>query len=269
MGCAMVELSSVSELFAALARAKAIDLHAYTLHGPVLPALEAAAGRGARVTAELEGSPHDDPRGGLARENLRIVAELRAAGVDARLGDPVHAKSIVADGTLFLDDRNFNASDVVLRDDDPADAASIPMLKHAALAAEARLLRGARRDDGVIVASESFGCCNSVYWALDALAKRGATPRLVVCERELRGNPRERDVLRALVSDGVRVRVGRDTDKLAATDDRVWIGSANATVAFDRADLPDWGLCSDDPAIVAAVRGRVESEWTRAKPLVL
>lgn len=265
----MVELSSAPELFAALARAGTIELHAYTLHGPVLGALEAAASRGARVSAELEGSPHDDPTGALARENQRIAAELRAAGVDAILGDGVHAKSIVADGTLFLDDRNFNASDIVLRDDDPADAATIPMLKHEALAAEARLLRAARRDDGVIVASESFGCCNSVYGSLDALAKRGEAPRLVVCERELRGNAREREVLRALVRDGVRVRAGRDTDKVAAIGDRVWIGSANATVAFHRADLPDWGLCSDDSAIVGAVRNRVESEWSRAKPLVL
>ncbi|HEY6326902.1 MAG TPA: hypothetical protein VIW73_10375 [Candidatus Cybelea sp.] len=264
----MVKLSSATELFAAVARAKAIDLHAYTLHGPVLRALEDAASRGARVGVELEGSPHDDPCGRLARENRRIAAELRAAGVDARLGDGVHAKSIVADGTLFLDDRNWNASDIVLRDDDPADAASIPTLKHEALAAEAGLLRSARRDDGVIVASGSFGCCNSVYSALDALAQRGAAPRLVVGERELRGNAREREILGALVRDGVRVRAGRDTDKLALDGGRAWIGSANATVAFDRADLPDWGLCSSDPAIVAAVRDRVESEWTRAKPLV-
>jgi hypothetical protein len=268
MGRAMVKLSSTSELFAALAHAKAIDLHAYTLHGPVLRALEAAASRGARVGVTLEGSPYDDPCGQLARENRRVVAELRAAGVDASLGDGVHAKSIVADGTLFLDDRNWNASDIVLRDDDPA-AASIPTLKHEALAAEAGLLRAARCDDGVIVASESFGCCNTVYSALDALAKRGAAPRLVVCERELRGNAREREVLGALVRDGVRVRVGRDTEKLALAGERAWIGSANATVAFGRADLPDWGLCSGDPAIVAAVRDRIESEWTCAKPLVV
>ena len=265
----MVELSSARELFAAIARAKTIELQAYTLHGQVLRALEAAASRGARVGVELEGSPHDDPRGRLARENRRVVAQLRADGVDARLGDPLHAKSIVADDTLFLDDRNFNASDLVLRDDDPADSASIPMIKHEALAVEAEMLRSARSDDGVIVASESFGCCNSVYSALDALAKSGEAPRLVVCERELRGNARERNLLLTLVRDGVRVRVGRDTEKLALAGDRAWVGSANATVAFDRADLPDWGLCSGDPAIVAAVRDRIESEWSRAKDLRL
>lgn len=265
----MVELSSGRELFAALARAKTIELQAYTLGRSVLRVLETAASRGAHVGVELEGSPRDDPGGALARENGRMVAELRAAGVDARLGDPLHAKSIVADGTLFLDDRNWNASDIVLRDDDPADAASIPKLKHEALAAEAGLLRAARCEDGVIVASESFGSGNSVYSALEALARRGGAPRLVVCERELRGNARERAALRALERNGVRVRVGRDTEKLAAAGDRAWIGSANATVAFGRADLPDWGLCSDDPAIVAAVQDRIEAEWTRAKPLVL
>jgi len=268
MGAAMVKLSSTRELFAALARAETIDVRAYTLRGPILGALEAAARRGARVAAELERSPDQKPRGSLARENRRVVGELRAAGVDAVLADPVHAKSIVADGSLFLDDRNWNASDLVLRDDDRADAASIPMLKHEALAAEARLLGQARREDGAIVASESFGCCNGVYSALDALAKRGGAPRLIVCERELRGNERERRVLRALAREGVRVRVSRDTEKLAAAGDRVWIGSANATVAFGRADLPDWGLYSGDSAIVAAVRARLESEWSRAKPLV-
>lgn len=265
----MVELSSPSALSGALGCAKQIAVQGYTLRRPMLRVLESAAGRGAQVSVELEGSPRDDPHGGLARENRRIVAELRSAGVDARLGDPVHAKAIVADGTLFLDDRNWNASDIVLRDDDPADAASIPMLKHEALAAEAAMLRAAAREDGVLVASESFGCCNSVYSALSALAKRGAAPRLVVCERELHGDARERNVLRALERDGVRVRVSRDTEKLALAGDRAWIGSANATVAFGRADLPDWGLRSRDPAIVAAVRERIESEWNRARPLAI
>ncbi len=268
MGDAMVQLSSPREVFSALARAGQIEVRAYTLHGPILGALKASARRGARVVVELERSPHQEPYGGLARENRRVVAELRAAGADARLGDPIHAKSIVADGTLFLDDRNWNASDLVLRDDDPVDAASIPMIKHEALAAEARLLREARRTDGAIVATESFGCCNSVYAALDALAKHGEVPRLVVCERELRGNAHERDALLALVRDGVRVRVSADTEKLAAVGGRAWIGSANASVAFGRADLPDWGLCSGNSAIAGAVRARVESEWSRAKPLV-
>jgi hypothetical protein len=37
-------------------------------------------------------------------------------------------------------------------------------------------------------------------------------------------------------------------------------------VAYGRANLPDWGLCSRDPRIVAAVRARIEAEWTLAKP---
>ena len=153
----MLHLSSTAAVLGALARSGNVDVRAYTLHGPVLRALEAAAGRGARVSVELEGTPYNDPKGRLAAENRRVVGELRAAGADARLGDPLHAKVISADGAFFFDDKNWGARDLVVRDDDPADAAAIPMLKHEALGEEARLLRGARGNDGILVASESFG----------------------------------------------------------------------------------------------------------------
>ncbi len=261
----MLHLSSTAAVLGALARSGNVNVRAYTLHGPVLRALEAAAARGARVSVELEGTPYNDPKGRLAAENRRVVGELRAAGADARLGDPLHAKVISADGAFFFDDKNWGARDLVVRDDDPADAAAIPMVKHEALAEEARLLRDARGNDGILVASESFGRNNAVYAALDELGRRGAAPRLVVGARELHGNSRERGALEALACDGVRVRVAGDSEKLAVAGDRAWIGSANATVAFGRADLPDWGACSEDRAIVNAVRDRVESEWACAK----
>jgi hypothetical protein len=265
MGAGMVKLSSTPEVLVALARAQEIDLQGYTLGRTIVHALEAAASHGAHVVVELEGRPHNDPNGGLARENRQLVRRLRSAGVDARLADPVHAKTIRADGTLYLDDKNWNMPDLVLRDDDPTDAKSIPMTKSGALKEEGRLLRAARADDGVIVASESFGRGNSVYSALAALAGSQAHPRLIVCERELRGNARERDTLLQLARAGVRVRVCNDTEKLALAGDRAWIGSANATIAFGRSNLPDWGLRSSDPTIVQAVRDRIESEWASAK----
>jgi hypothetical protein len=261
----MVRLSSTQQMLTALTRANEIDVQAYTLHGLVFHALETAARRGAHVTVHLEGRPYDDPKGRLANENRRLVGELRGAGIDARLGHPLHAKAISLDGTLYLDDKNWGMDDLVLRDADPCDIPSIPMVKHEALAQEAQLLRDARAGDRIMVESESFGCCNAVYSALDALALSGAAPRLLVCARELSGNDRERRVLSRLAHDGVRVRTCEDSDKLAITGDRAWIGSANATVAFGDADMADWGVCTGDLAVLNAVRRRIETEWAHAK----
>jgi hypothetical protein len=265
IGVAMLNLSSMRHVLAAISQAREIDAEAYTLHGPVLRALEEAARDGAHVVVRLEGRPYRDPAGNLARENRRLVAELRKAGADARLGHPLHAKAIAVDSTLYLDDQNWGTRDLVLRDDDPSDIASIPAIKHEALAAEAQLLRGARAGDGIVVESESFGCCNPVYSALDALGRAGAMPRLVVCANELRANDRERNVLERLVRDGVRVRVCSDSEKLAVAGDRAWCGSANATVAFGESDMPDWGVNTEDDAIVGAVRARLEAQWAKAK----
>jgi phosphatidylserine/phosphatidylglycerophosphate/cardiolipin synthase-like enzyme len=265
MARAVVALSSTREVLDELSRATKIGVEAYTLPGAVVSALEAAARRGARVTVELEGKPYHDPKGRLADENAHLMRELRAAGVDAILGHPLHAKAISADGTLYLDEKNWRSGDLVLRDDDSAEARAIPMIKHEALAAEAELLRSARSSDGVIVESESFGCCNVVYSALDHLGRSGAAPRLLVSSRELHGNARERRVLRNLVRDGVRVRVCEDSEKLAVAGDRAWLGSANATVVLADSDMTDWGLCTGDTEIVAAVRNRIESTWQSAK----
>ncbi|MBV8579945.1 MAG: hypothetical protein JOZ86_04865, partial [Candidatus Eremiobacteraeota bacterium] len=92
----MFTLSTTDAIVSGLSSAKKIEAHAYTLHGHVLHALEAAARRGAHVVVELERRPFDNPR--LAEENKRVVEEMRAAGADARLADPVHAKSVIEDG---------------------------------------------------------------------------------------------------------------------------------------------------------------------------
>lgn len=263
----MLSLSSVGEVVSALASAPDVAVEAYTLHGPVLRAVEAAARRGARVTVALDGLPHNDPNGRLAAENRRLAGELRTAGAVVSLGEPVHAKTIRAGGTLYLDEKNWGRGDLVVREDDAAAARAIPMIKHEALAREAALLDAAPKDAGVIVESESFGCCNAVYGRLGALARAGAAPRLLVSERELRGNAREREVLERLVNEGTQVRVCSDSEKLAVAGDRAWLGSANATVAFGTSDCIDWGIRTADAAIVQAVRDRLEAQWGRAKPL--
>jgi hypothetical protein len=261
----VIQLSSTQDAVAALARARTIDAEAYTLHGDVLYGLEDAARRGARVSVRLEGQPFKNPN--LAKENERVVEALRAAGADASLGHPLHAKAIEADGALYLDDQNWGRHDLVLRDDDPADAA-VPMRKSAALAQEASLLL---RDDGsehAIVETESFSRFNAVSAALEKLAREGKAPRLLVSKRDLRGNSKERAALGKLACEGVAVRVCETSEKFALAGNRAWIGSANATVAFGESDMTDWGLSTDDKTIVAAVRSRVETRWNAATPLL-
>jgi hypothetical protein len=284
-------MSSTAEAVAAIGSARNVEVLAYTLRpGAVLGALEAAARRGARVTVRLEGAPYNDRGGALARLNGRVVAELARAGADAKLAHagrngaaeaPLHAKAIVAGDALFLDDRNWGATDFVIRDGDPSDArrieravgddkepcaGALAVRKRDALAQEAAMLRAAHPAGDVIVESESFGFGNAVYGALDVLAKSGAAPRLLVSSREAK-NPREASALRKLASDGVRVRTCDDSEKFALAGSGAWIGSANASPAFGYPDTIDWGLRTSARAIVEAARARVEARWAGGKPL--
>jgi hypothetical protein len=264
MACAMVELSSAAEVCQALSVASRIDLQAYTVWGPVLKAVSAAALRGADVTVALEGQPFNSPH--LAKANRNIAAQLRAAGATVTLGHPLHAKALAVDGTLYLDDKNWHPGDLVLKAEDPAEAAKIPMIKHEALAREGQLIDRATSADCLIVESESFGCCNKVYSELRQAALAGIAPRLLVSARDLSGNAREREVIEALVRDGVTARVCNDSEKLAVAGTGAWLGSANATIAAPGSDSTDWGLNTSNGEIVAAVRGRLEREWQTAKP---
>ena len=242
-------------------------MQAYTLHGPVLGAVEAAARRGANVRVELEAHPFNDREGALATENERLIDQLRLAGAKAQLADRVHAKEISVDGTLFLDEKNWHDDDVVLCENDPVEAQWIPMRKEDALAEEAKLLAGARASDGVIVESESFGSGNPTYNALKALGMAGASPRLLVSEKDLRSSPKERSTLLGLIANGVRVRICSDSAKLATVGDSAWLGSANATYAESRFDMTDWGARTSDATIVQVVRDRLEMQWQSAKSL--
>jgi hypothetical protein len=171
------------------------------------------------------------------------------------------------DGTLYLDEKNWHSRDVILREDDAAEAAAIPMDKYDALAVEAGMLALAKSSDGPIVETESFGTGNATYFALEALARRGEAPRLLVSKDDLRGNARERGVLERLAARGVRVRVCEESEKLAVTGNRAWLGSANATFADGKFAMSDWGVCTANAAIVDTVRSRLESEWRTAQDL--
>lgn len=267
MGSAMLALTSTGAMVDSFADARDVAVEAYTLRGPIVYALERAARHGTHVSVRLEAHPNRDHKGTLRAYNAKVARELRAAGAGARLQDRIHAKAVVVDDTLYLDERNWNRDDVVLRDDDPADWPAIPAMKDAALAEEAHLLARARESDGVIVESESFGTGNPVYSALKTLGCAGAAPRLLVTQRDLHGSGRERAALEKLANNGVCVRVCTDSMKAAVAGDDVWLGSANATYCDGKFNMSDWGLCTADRAIVDKVRARLESEWRTAKPL--
>ncbi len=261
----MLALTTTDAMIARLTGAENVAVEAYTLRGSIVRALEDAARQGTHVAVELEGCPYHDRSGALRDHNAKVVAELREAGAVASLHNGLHAKAIAVDGALYLDERNWNRDDVVLRDDERAEWASIPSTKATALAQEARLLAHARADDGVIVESESFGTGNAVYAALKSLGCAGAAPRLLVAERDLRGAPRERAALETLARSGVQVRLCADSTKAAVSGGNVWLGSANATYCEGRWNMTDWGVCTGDRAIAGAVRARIEAQWLGAK----
>jgi phosphatidylserine/phosphatidylglycerophosphate/cardiolipin synthase-like enzyme len=289
----MLTLSSTAELLSSFDGAREIALTAYTLPaGRVLDGLAAAAQAGARVRVRLEGYIYKDD-GSVTAANAAAIAKLRAAGADAQLVHPqqnasgamLHCKAALVDGALFLDDRNWpdDGADTIVRDDFPRDEQIVldavagkedaptpffAVAKREALASEARLLHEAHAGNDVIVESESFGANNRVYSVLDALGRQGAHVRLLVSARDMRGNENEQGALKKLAADGVGVRVVDADEKLAVVDGtRGWIGSANATVAFDHPDQLDWGARTDAPAILAHLRQAFDERWQNARPL--
>ena len=216
----MLALSSLSRVAAAIERARSVTLVAYLLpRGTIVDALADAARRGARVTVRLEGKPYFDSSGGVARLNRAVVDVLARAGADARLVDDdgtkpqLHAKAVLVDGTLYLDDVNFARSGTILRDDRRADARalrdavadridppsrSFALRKVDALRLEAAALDAARRRDRIEVETESAGSGNAVYARLERLGRAGLRPRLLVSREAL--TTKERSVLHRLQS---------------------------------------------------------------------
>jgi hypothetical protein len=265
MEASMLTLSSTREVVRRIEGGAAIFVRAYTLHGLVLAKVEEAARRGADVTVELERHPISNDRGHLAKENKKLVREMDAAGVHASLVRWTHAKVIEVDNSAFFDEKNWHDDDIVLSEDDPVEARSIPMMKDKALALEAGLLTQARARDDAVIESETFGAGNPTYNALKELGEAHASPRLLVSEADLRSTRNERAVLRDLVAHGVRVRTCRDSAKLAAAGNSAWLGSANATYAGGGFDMSDWGVTTKDATIVKTVRDRLEAVWAAGR----
>jgi phosphatidylserine/phosphatidylglycerophosphate/cardiolipin synthase-like enzyme len=287
MESTMLRLSSGPAALAAVGKGRDIAMIGYTIQSrPLLHALEDAARRGARVTVRLEGEPYGDPNGSFAGYNRKLAASLAQDGVCVRLTHgssegPMHAKGLAIDGKVYLDDRNWARDDLILRDDDPADAAAVrataaggavagrpafALQKREALRLEAYMLQTATAGDRVTVETETFGTSNAVCRAVDDLGKRGLHPQLLVQRREAASNPRERAALERLTRDGVEVRTTDDTEKFAVCGSRAWIGSANASPAFGNPDIIDWGACTRNRQVVQAVATRLTQRWEQGRP---
>jgi hypothetical protein len=185
----VVTLSSTRAAIQSLNSAHRVTFSAYVLRpGKMFEGLAAAARRGAAVHVRVEGSPYGGP--GLARENRAALARLRACGADARAVDAdgtgrkaLHSKALVADGALFLDDRNWpdDGRDTVVRDDFGADVRAVAsalsetpfesslyfaVRRDEAIALETRLLYSANPGEDVVVASEpaAAGQCARFSW---------------------------------------------------------------------------------------------------------
>jgi phosphatidylserine/phosphatidylglycerophosphate/cardiolipin synthase-like enzyme len=287
----MIALSSTREFLAALRTARNVTLTAYTLgEGRVFDALAQAAARGAAVHVFLEGSVDRD---GVA-VNDRAAARLRQTGADVHLVNAnatayaatLHCKAALVDGALFLDDRNWpsDGGDTIIRDDDTRDArllrdalagrvdkptSSFAVTKRAALDAQAEVLSQARSGTDVIVESESFGGANRAYGAIERAARAGARVRLLVNRQDLHASASERRALERLVAAGVDVRSCDGEEKFAVVNgSNGWLGSANASAAFEQPDQLDWGMRTNAPEVIAHVRRAFEKRWTHAKPFI-
>lgn len=264
----MIALSTVRDALEAVAKARNVSASAYLLYpGALMRALEAACRAGARVSLRVESLPYRDAA--AARENAAEGQRLRELGAQVTFARGLHAKALVADGVVYLDDRNWaGADDTVLRDDVPADVRVLGdgrMSKSDALAGEAQLLQSAGGDDDVVVESEAFGYDKQIFPALQRLARSGRHVRLLVAARELRRSPPEREAIASLQALGVEVRTCEANEKFALAGKRGWVGSANATYAMR--DQHEWGLQTDAPDVVTHLRSAFESRWIVAKPV--
>ena len=194
----------------------------------------------------------------------------------------------MVDGTAWLDDRNWasGGAERIVRDDDPGDVAAVASAvaggpgadahlattKAAAQQLEADVIARAGADP-LDVESESFGN-GAIYNALLHRAEAHLPTRLIVAGREASdaGNGTERAHLKHLAALGVAVRVGTagtgDLDeKLAVTAGDAWVGSANATYARgDYGAQRDWGLVTQDAAVIDGLRNAFERNWSVARP---
>lgn len=279
-----ITLSSHDAFVTALEGAHRITLSAYALTHDMADELSACGDHGAEVHVRLTAHLIGDASGARAAGAARVVADLRRHGVDAALASPgdssPHVKAAMLDGVLWLDDRNFprKGPDLVVRDDDPADACAatswldgsgahsdrLTFTKHDALAQEAAAIAAAPHGE-IDVSTEDIGT-GAVEVALRGRLTAGDHVRLLVDRAECT-SPSARSALALLEKAGAEIRSHKALDKLAVTGDSAWMGSANATYPDPRtAAQSDWGLVTTQADAVVTLGQRFDEVWNAASP---
>jgi hypothetical protein len=271
----MIALSSTPELLAAIATAHRITFSAYLLRPGSL--VETA------LEVRLDGRAYGAPD--VRRANQESVQRLNDARARASLYTPpdgspaIHLKAAVCDQRTYLDDCNFTSSgsDTVLCDDSrlhahevrdavmhgrPPPRGRLALDKRQALDQEAGVIRGARRGEIVEIESEYLRA-SAVSSALRAAAANGAVCRVLISSGKK--DPRALATVQSLRRAGVDVRWTQSNEKFALAEGRAWCGSADATPPFGAGERLDWGVRTNSPAIVTALRSHFESRWKSAR----
>ena len=284
------KLADLGDVVDAIRTSRTVTLSAYTLsrRSRVTRALIAAVNGGASAHLVLDGKG----MAGAVRGNRTLAADLcdathgaiaqSAAGprllplCQGRLRIdltrfPLHMKAAIADGVVYLSDRNWTTSrrSVILRVKSSArftverailgsagTSGSLTTRKADSLAAEAALL-ARRRSHIVLLETESFGR-GAIATQLANRARAGDGVTLVVARMEYQRSGAERALVSELVRDGVHAYTGTSDEKIAVDGDAVWLGSSNATSGVP--EQIDWGFATIDGALARELARHVRDD---------
>jgi hypothetical protein len=268
-----VDVSSRDALLDELQHARMVEAASYLLPPAMTDAIAAVCRRGGSSAVVLASPDYDRE---IADENAQTVRDLKSSGCNAEtVTRPWHIKAVVIDGhDAYLSDTNFSRDGFILRVTDtsmiallrqtiggqPGATNNFATLKGAALNDETALIGQSR--GALCISTESFGRSN----VADAIAAYDGTVDLVVAEREASHSDSEMQLLRDLQTNGrVRVRLLNADEKIAAGTDLAYLGSSNATAGYP--EQADWGLLTDDPALVRFAQARCASDFSQGTPI--
>jgi phosphatidylserine/phosphatidylglycerophosphate/cardiolipin synthase-like enzyme len=277
-----VEIVARRFVFDAITHARTITLAAFSMraNSTIVRRLEAAAGRGARVSVVLSRG-----FGIYSRGNAETARHLMAHGVRVHLVTQArpgtHIKAAILDGQLYLSDRNWSSrvgDEIVVHDVIPGDRTLIERAllgearsndhlwtrKADALVAEAQMLHTVR-SRRVRLSSESFSAGTPVYEELLRRQAAGTTVLLLIASSEFRHSHSEQVAITRLTVAGVEVRLSVSNEKMAIDGDHVWIGSANATRGLP--NQIEFGMIIGDSAIARRLMNQFDREWKVASEI--
>lgn len=250
-----------------------VEVSSYLLPRSLAYAIGEVCRRGGSSAIVLANPSYDSE---IAEENQRTVEQLKHSGCVAETIDrPLHLKTIVINAKVaYISDTNFSSHGFLLRVTDggavallrqtiagnPGKGDAFATDKGDALQLEDGLIQEA--SGALCVSSESFGESPVAY----DLYHYDGQVHLVVARREAEHSYSEQRLLRSLRDTGhVAIRLSDADEKLAIGDSVAWLGSANSTAGYP--EQTDWGLLTNDPALVRFARERCEHDFDQGDAL--